>query len=130
MDGIAITNEINANGIYPLEHSLEQVDLTTEKQLGGATGKGFMPGQSGNPNGRPKGTFSLKNLIIKRLEENPDQREKIINDLIEKEQGLLLQMIDGKPKQSVDMKSDTVIHIDPDQKALIDKALDGVLGAN
>ena len=25
-----------------------------EKQLGGITGKGFMPGQSGNPSGRPK----------------------------------------------------------------------------
>ncbi len=25
------------------------------KQLGGCTGKGWMPGQSGNPKGRPKG---------------------------------------------------------------------------
>jgi hypothetical protein len=27
---------------------------STEKLLGGVTGKGFMPGQSGNPSGRPK----------------------------------------------------------------------------
>jgi len=27
---------------------------TTRKQRGGVTGKGFMPGQSGNPGGRPK----------------------------------------------------------------------------
>jgi len=27
---------------------------STEKLLGGITGKGFMPGQSGNPSGRPK----------------------------------------------------------------------------
>ena len=27
---------------------------TREKMLGGMTGKGFMPGQSGNPEGRPK----------------------------------------------------------------------------
>ena len=26
------------------------------KMLGGITGKGFMPGQSGNPKGRPRGT--------------------------------------------------------------------------
>ncbi len=28
---------------------------TPEKQLGGVTGKGFLPGRSGNPGGRPKG---------------------------------------------------------------------------
>ena len=28
---------------------------TTEKQRGGVTGRGFLPGQSGNPGGRPKG---------------------------------------------------------------------------
>jgi len=27
---------------------------TTQKQPGGITGKGFMPGQSGNPGGRPR----------------------------------------------------------------------------
>jgi hypothetical protein len=27
---------------------------TSSRQLGGITGKGFMPGQSGNPSGRPK----------------------------------------------------------------------------
>src|SRR5258706_4603943 len=27
---------------------------TTRKQRGGVTGKGFLPGQSGNPGGRPK----------------------------------------------------------------------------
>jgi hypothetical protein len=28
---------------------------TTSKQRGGVTGKGFLPGQSGNPGGRPRG---------------------------------------------------------------------------
>ena len=27
---------------------------TTDKRPGGVTGKGFMPGQSGNPSGRPR----------------------------------------------------------------------------
>lgn len=30
------------------------VSATPQKMLGGITGKGFMPGQSGNPGGRPK----------------------------------------------------------------------------
>jgi|SRR6185312_3002392 len=35
-----------------------------ETTLGGITGKGFMPGQSGNPNGRPK-----KSLFQTRMEQ-------------------------------------------------------------
>jgi hypothetical protein len=36
---------------------------TTRKQRGGVTGKGFVPGQSGNPGGRPK---SMAAAILKR----------------------------------------------------------------
>jgi hypothetical protein len=32
---------------------------TTRKQRGGITGKGFLPGQSGNPGGRPKSEKKL-----------------------------------------------------------------------
>lgn len=32
---------------------------TTAKQLGGVTGKGFLPGQSGNPGGRPRSERKL-----------------------------------------------------------------------
>ena len=50
---------------------------------GGITGKGFKPGQSGNPNGRPKGTRSI-----------PDKLKKIGD-----EEGTL----DGKSKLDVIM---------------------------
>lgn len=33
--------------------NVENNNKTTEKLLGGITGKGFLPGQSGNPGGRP-----------------------------------------------------------------------------
>jgi hypothetical protein len=39
------------------------VEKTTKKQLGGVTGKGFVPGKSGNPKGRPKGSSSIKDHL-------------------------------------------------------------------
>jgi len=43
-------------------------DKTTQsngKMEGGITGKGFKPGQSGNPNGRPKGVQSIPDILRK-----------------------------------------------------------------
>lgn len=45
---------------------------TAEKQLGGATGRGFKPGQCGNPGGRPK---SMVALI---LEHGPKTSQELI----------------------------------------------------
>lgn len=59
---------------------------TTEKKLGGCTGKGFMPGQSGNPGGRPKRPW-LTEVVEEMLEEklsDPEQRERWKNAQWEK----------------------------------------------
>ena len=45
----------------------DEVQEQARNNLGGITGKGFMPGQSGNPGGRPKGSKSLRNLLIEAL---------------------------------------------------------------
>jgi hypothetical protein len=37
------------------------------KKLGGITGKGFLPGQSGNPGGRPKGSVKISSAYERSL---------------------------------------------------------------
>lgn len=58
-----------------------------------------------NTDGRPKGTYSLKTKIINLLKENPELEDKLIADLLAKDQALLIQLIDGRPHQSVDATS-------------------------
>ena len=52
---------------------MSKADKTTQsngKMPGGITGKGFKPGQSGNPNGRPKGMRSIPDILKKIGEED------------------------------------------------------------
>ena len=47
------------------------MNATKEKKLGGVTGKGWQPGQSGNPGGRPKRKPFLE-AIEKHIAEHPE----------------------------------------------------------
>lgn len=91
------------------------VEKTTKKQLGGVTGKGFMPGKSGNPKGRPLGSgLSITTEIKKKLAElsNDDKKatnlqvlvntilEKAIKDKDERTITRIWSYIDGMPSQS------------------------------
>ena len=63
------------------------VDKTTKKQRGGITGKGFLPGQSGNPNGRPLGSKNFSTLFDEVIEDIAKDKkitiEQARKDLIE-----------------------------------------------
>jgi hypothetical protein len=43
----------------PGDPAVEKQRENNGKHLGGITGKGFLPGQSGNPGGRPKGSIKI-----------------------------------------------------------------------
>lgn len=59
---------------------------TTEKKLGGCTGKGFMPGQSGNPGGRPKRSWltEVTEELLEEMMSDPAQRAEYKQSLKQK----------------------------------------------
>ena len=89
------------------------VNITTKKQRGGITGKGFVPGVSGNPEGRPKGAgISITTEVKRKLAEIPEgQRatylELLINRIMKQaiqdgDQQMITRIwnyVDGMPTQ-------------------------------
>lgn len=73
----------------------------TTKMLGGVTGKGFMPGVSGNPNGRPKNT--MKDYISRKFREmNDEQKEQWLKE--NKIDGIdMWKMGEGNPDNKTDV---------------------------
>lgn len=80
-------------------------DSNAAKRPGGVTGKGFQPGQSGNPGGQPKGLSEFKqamrdlspravDLIKAALESGEPEREQWAVDQV-------LNRAWGKPAQAV-----------------------------
>ena len=80
--------------------------------LGGATGKGFVPGKSGNPSGRPKGAVSLKEELSRALNEcEGRERKRFIQSVIEHANNgnaayaaLLWDRVEGKVTQPLDIR--------------------------
>ena len=99
-------------GVNNVEKNEEQRE--EPKQLGGVTGRGFLPGQSGNPTGRPRTRGLVTALRAKLAEIGPDGssiEERLAATLIE--EGLrgkhrvsaievILDRLEGKPKQAID----------------------------
>ena len=83
-------------------------------------GTQFKPGESGNPNGRPKGTLSLTNLLRAKLSElaEGDNKHTYADLLVRKTLQKALKegdtsmnkycydRLEGMPKGSVDMLTD------------------------
>lgn len=81
----------------------------------------FKKGQIANPNGRPKGSVSLKQYAKRMLEEMTfEEREEYLEGL---PKDFIWQMAEGKPdtKQTFDGKIEH--NVAPEVKELIEKAL-------
>ena len=81
-----------------MEETVENNEISTYK-LGGITGKGFMPGVSGNPGGRPKGTLKeyVKNKLIDMGE---DEAETFLKTISHETQW---KMAEGNPDTKTDI---------------------------
>ncbi len=60
----------------------------------------FLPGKSGNLSGRPRDSISIKSLIRKHLEENPEDLKEFVNYFVKNKRELAWQMLEGRPFQS------------------------------
>ena len=64
----------------------------------------YKKGQSGNPNGRPKGSISLKQYAKKMLEQmTPEEREEYLEGLPKQ---FIWEMAEGKPDTKADVQAD------------------------
>lgn len=80
----------------------------------------FEPGVSGNPSGRPKGAVSLSTLLGHHLRDNPDDADRIVQELISIAKDpehpywryavkIIFDRVDGKVKNKVGEDQPTTI---------------------
>ena len=86
----------------------ENLDKTSEYKPKRDEKGRLLPGQTANPNGRPKGSISIKDEIRKHLEANPEEVQEIVKHFVKENRELMWTMLEGSPKSTSEVKSQHV----------------------
>lgn len=65
----------------------------------------FKPGESGNKNGRPQGSISIKQRVKQYLEDHPEEADLFVGEMVHKERKFTWQMLEGAPQTKTDLTS-------------------------
>lgn len=82
-----------------VQGSEQSVSTTVHKPKRNAKGQ-ILPGETGNPNGRPKGR-SIKDMVREWLDNNPNDMEEFVKHFVKENRSLAWQMLEGRPQQDV-----------------------------
>lgn len=85
----------------------------------------FVEGVSGNPEGRPKRSWSIKDKIWQKFEDNPEELKKFIEELLTKYKGLVWTMLEGRPPQDLNLGQNPDLPFTINITKLDDKGKDG-----
>lgn len=81
--------------------------MDTEKTVENQKPWLFKKGQSGNPKGKPKGTFSLKTFAKNYLQKLSDDEKIAFMEGLPKE--IIWKMAEGNPKQDMEHSGEVVV---------------------